>query len=116
MEAEESNQISAYTWSMIRDMSKKVVENIANKYENVREGVAEVMGGKVLEYEGKRIFNEGFNEGRNEGFNEGQKSIALNLYRAGIPVENIAQYTEVTVEQVEKWIISDESERKPLAA
>ena len=116
MEAEESNQISAYTWSMIRDMSKKVVENIANKYENVREGVAEVMGGKVLEYEGKRIFNEGFNEGRNEGFNEGQKSIALNLYRAGIPVENIAQYTEVTVEQVEKWIFSDESERKPLAA
>ena len=116
MEAEDSNQISAYTWSMIRDMSKKVVENIANKYENVREGVAEVMGGKVLEYEGKRIFNEGFNEGRNEGFNEGQKSIALNLYRAGIPVENIAQYTEVTVEQVEKWIFSDESERKPLAA
>ena len=116
MEAEESNQISAYTWSMIRDMSKKVVENIANKYENVREGVAEVMGGKVLEYEGKRIFNEGFNEGRNEGFNEGQKSIALNLYRAGIPVENIAQYTEATVEQVEKWIFSDESERKPLAA
>ncbi len=112
MEAEESNQISAYTWSMIRDMSKKVVENIVKKYENVREGVAEVMGGKVLEYEGKRIFNEG----RKEGFNEGQKSIALNLYRAGIPVENIAQYTEVTVEQVEKWIFSDESERKPLAA
>lgn len=107
MEAEESNQISAYTWSMIRDMSKKVVENIANKYENVKEGVGEIMGGRVLEYEGKRIFNE--------GFNEGQKSIALNLYRAGIPVENIAQYTEVTVEQVEKWIISDESERKPLA-
>ena len=111
MEAEESNQISTYTWSMIRDMSKKVVENIAKKYENVREGVTEVMGGKVLEYEGKRIFNEG----RIEGFNEGQKSIAMNLYRAGIPVENIAQYTEVTVEQVKKWISLDESEQEPLA-
>ena len=128
MEAEESNHISAYTWSMIWDMSKKVVENIANKYENVREGVAEVMGGKALEYEGKRIFNEGrnegFNEGRNEGFNEGrnegrkeeQRNIALNLYRVGIPVEKIAQYIEVSVEQVEKWISSDEPEQKPLAA
>ena len=111
MEAEETNQISAYAWSMIRDMSKKVVENIAAKYVNVKEGVEAVMGGKVLEYEGKRIFNEG----RNKGFNEGQKNIALNLYRAGIPIENIAQYTEVSVEQVEKWI-SDETEQKPLAA
>ncbi|MBQ6482710.1 MAG: hypothetical protein IJI45_16495 [Anaerolineaceae bacterium] len=120
MEAEETNQISAYTWSMIRDMSKKVVENIAKKYENVREGVAEVMGGKVLEYEGKRIFNEGrnegFNEGRNEGRKEEQRNIALNLYRVEIPVEKIAQYIEVSVEQVEKWISSDEPEQKPLAA
>ncbi|MBQ6342399.1 MAG: hypothetical protein IJI41_04685 [Anaerolineaceae bacterium] len=116
MEVEETNQISAYSWSMIRDMSKKVVENIAKKYENVREGVTEVMGGRVLEYEGKRIFNEGRNEGFNEGRSEGQKSIALNLYRAGIPVENIAQYAEVSVEQVEKWISSDEVKQDPLAA
>ena len=100
-------------------MSKKVVENIANKYENVKEGVEAIMGGRVLEYEGKRIFNEGrnegFNEGRNEGFNEGQKNMALNLYQAGIPVENIAQYAEVSIEKVEKWIFSDESKQKPLA-
>ena len=76
MAAEESNQISAYTWSMIRDMSKKVVENIAAKYRNVKEGVEAIMGGRVLEYEGKRIYNEGrtegFNEGRNEGLNDGR--------------------------------------------
>ena len=81
MDAEETRQISAYSWSMIRDMSKKVVENIAVRYENVKEGVEAIMGGRVLEYEGKRIFNEGRNEGRNEGFNEGRneglKSIAL---------------------------------------
>ena len=72
MEAEEANEISAYTWSMIRNMSKKVVENIAAKYENVKEGVEAVMGGRVLEYEGKRIFNEGRNEGLNDGRNEGE--------------------------------------------
>ena len=55
-------------------------------------------------------------EKRFKKYNEGQKNIALNLYRAGIPVENIAQYAEVSVEQVEKWISSDEPEQKPLAA
>lgn len=83
MEAEESNQISAYTWSMIRDMSKKVVENISNKYENVKEGVGEIMGGRVLEYEGKRIFNEGRNEGQSQGENRMGRlmSILLDLGR-----------------------------------
>ena len=120
MDAEETKQISAYSWNMIRDMSKKVLENIANKYKNVKEGVEAIMGGRVLEYEGKRIFNEGrnkgFDEGRNKGFDEGKKNIAINLYRAGIPVENIAKYAEVSVDQVEKWISSEELEQEPLAA
>ena len=44
-------------------MSKKVLENIAKKYKNVQKGVNEIMGGRVLEHEGKTIFNEGRNEG-----------------------------------------------------
>ena len=52
---------------------------------------------------------------REEGREEGQKDMALNLYRAGIPVENIAQYAEVSVEQVKKWIFSDVPEQEPLA-
>lgn len=40
-------------------MSKKVLEHIARKYDNIREGVKSVMGGKVLEYEAKTIKNEG---------------------------------------------------------
>ena len=57
-------------------MSKKVVENIAIKYDNVREGVKEIMGGRVLEHEGKKIFNEGKTEGWNEGRNEGENRLA----------------------------------------
>ena len=53
---------------------------------------------------------------REEALEEGQKNIAMNLYRAGIPVENIAQYVEVSVEQVRKWIASNEPEQEPLAA
>jgi len=53
------------------DMSERVLENIARSYENIRKGVGTVMGGKILDYEAKRIRNEGINEGRSEGRSEG---------------------------------------------
>ena len=39
--------INEYTKCTIIDMSKKVLEHIAKKYKNVREGVESVMGGKI---------------------------------------------------------------------
>ena len=47
--------ISEYTRCTIIDMSNKVLEHIAIKYNSVREGVKAVMGGRVLEYEAKTI-------------------------------------------------------------
>lgn len=47
----ESGMISEYIKCTVIDMSNKVLENIAQKYESVRKGVKSVMGGKVLEYE-----------------------------------------------------------------
>ncbi len=61
--AVDDKKISVYYRRVILDMSKKVLENIARKYKNVRKGVGEIMGGRVLEHEGKKIFNEGRKEG-----------------------------------------------------
>ncbi len=61
------HEISEYTKCTIIDMSGKVLEHIAGKYEAVRRGVKSVMGGKVLEYEAKTILREGRLEGRKEG-------------------------------------------------
>lgn len=44
-------------------MSRKVIENLAVKYENVAKGVCRQMGGKVLNYEAKDILNRGRAEG-----------------------------------------------------
>lgn len=55
--------IDEFTKCTIVDMSKRVLDGIAEKYVNVREGVESVMGGRVLEYEAKTIKNEGINEG-----------------------------------------------------
>ena len=69
--------ISEYTRCTIIDMSNKVVEHLAKKYNSIREGVRSVMGGKVLEYEAKTIRNEGRKEGREDGREEGREEGVL---------------------------------------
>ena len=59
--------ISEYTRCTILDMSNKVLEHIAKKFDSVRKGVKSIMGGKVLEYEAKTIRNEGLEEGLEKG-------------------------------------------------
>ena len=68
--------ISEYTKCTIIDMSNKVLEHIAIKYNSVKEGVKAVMGGKVLEYEAKTIKREGIREGIKEGIEQGEDRLS----------------------------------------
>ena len=68
--------ISEYTRCTIIDMSNKVLEHIAVKYNSVKEGVKAVMGGKVLEYEAKTIKKEGIEQGIKQGENKLSELIA----------------------------------------
>lgn len=78
-----AGEISEYTKCTIMDMSNKVLVHIARKYENVMEGVKQVMGGRVLDYEAKRIKNEGIKEGIKEGIVEGK---AAGIVETGVDV------------------------------
>ena len=62
-----AGEISEYEKCTLVDMSRKVVEKITAKYENVRKEVTSVMGGKVLEYEAKTILQNGIKKGKIEG-------------------------------------------------
>lgn len=111
----ESGRISAYTRKIIMEMSDKVVENLAQKYENVREGVKSVMGGRVLEHEAKTILREGWKLGHDEGRKEGEdygikkgkqeqaKQTALNLKAMGMDNESIAKAVDVRASVVKEW-------------
>ncbi len=77
-ELAETGAISEYVKCTITDMSDKVLEHIAAKYDAVRKGVRAVMGGRVLEYEAKTIKREGIAEGRAEGIRD-TVSILKNL-------------------------------------
>ncbi len=82
-----AGEISEYTKCTIMDMSNKVLVHIARKYENVMEGVKQVMGGGVLDYEAKRIKNEGIEEGIKEGIKEGiVEGKAAGIVETGVDV------------------------------
>ena len=64
-------RLDEYTKCTIVDMTDKVVRNLASGYEKVREGVKDVMGGRILEYEAKRIREEGLEQGLERGLEQG---------------------------------------------
>lgn len=92
--------VSEYTRCTIRDMSNKVLEHIAVKYDSVREGVKSVMGGRVLDYEAKTI--------RNEGIEEGIKGTVSILKKLGIPSQvilaKIQEQYDLTPGEAKKYL------------
>ena len=79
-------------------MSRKVIENLAVKYENVAKGVCRQRGGKVLNYEAKDILNRGRAEGEAEGIARMQR--AAKLLRMGKSISDVAELTELSEETV----------------
>ena len=66
-------QLDEYTKKTLMDMSERVLKQIAKNYEIIQEGVGSIMGRKVLDYDAKRIKNEGREEGWKEGRVEGRE-------------------------------------------
>ena len=100
--------ISEYTRCTIIDMSNKVLEHIAAKYNSVKEGVKAVMGGKVLEYEAKTIKKEGIREGIEQGIEQGIEGTVSILKNLGVPAQTIL------VKIQEQYHLSPEASKKYL--
>ena len=88
-DAVQRKELPLHQMKSIVEMSKLVLRNIAAKYDNVKEGVDAVMGGRVLEYESKTIYNEGIVQGRSEGILEGKLQTLASLVK-----DNILTVTE----------------------
>lgn len=100
----DAEEIDEYTKCCLIDMTKKVVENLAAEYDKVKKGVCEAMGGRILDYEAKDIYNagkgaglqlgrseglqlgrsEGLQLGRSEGLQLGAMNICISLIKDGI--------------------------------
>ena len=113
-EDRKNGDLNEYEKVTILEMSDTVIKHLAAKYEKVRKGVGESMGGKVLEYEAKDILNRGRAEGRDEGRREGRAEgeitgmkkakmqLAVKLLQAGNSVAYVADLTELSEETVQK--------------
>ncbi len=63
----QEEKITEYEKRTLFEMTQRVVAGLAKNYSQVREGVDNIMGGKVLDYEAKRILQRGIREGEIRG-------------------------------------------------
>ncbi|MCD7762106.1 MAG: hypothetical protein LUI14_02705 [Lachnospiraceae bacterium] len=103
-ELQREGKISAYTRSTIIEMTHKVLEKLANNYQNVKKGVRSIMGGKVLEYETKTIFREGKQEGLQEGLQKGRfenllQNVKKLMKKLDTTAENAMDLLDVSEEE-----------------
>lgn len=103
-ELQKEGEIDEYTKCTLIDMSNKVLEHIAEKFEAVKKGVKDVMGGKILDYEAKTIKNEGRKEGRKEGIETLVDSLRfLSISEETIEGQLIQRY-HLTREEVKSFM------------
>lgn len=92
---EKQGKISTFDKRTIIELSRDVVKELAQKYENVQKGVGDIMGGALIETEAKSILNKGMNEAR--------KKTALKLLEMGkLTIEEISVASDLSVAEVEQ--------------
>ena len=95
---------------IIIELSKKVIDNIARKYERIRKGVDGIMGGKVIETEAKKMYNKGILIGEENGRNESLKEQIKKKLAKGKSISQIADEIEETEDKVLELIGQIKSE------
>ncbi len=66
-----NGSVDEYTKCTLHDMTGKVIEFIAKNHSTVREGVKNIMVGKILDYPAKDILRQGISQGITQGIRQG---------------------------------------------
>ena len=107
-----NGRMRSVTGGALCELSRTVVEKLASKYKNVEKEVAEVMGGKVLSYRSKELYQEalakgieqGIEQGIDKGIVKGLANLAAGKYQRGESVEKIADDLLMTTSEVEELL------------
>ena len=102
---EEQGIIGAFDKRTIIELSSDVIKEITHKYENVKKGVGDIMGGALIETEARIILNQGISQGISQGkmlgMDEANKKTADRMLKSGkFTIEEVAEYCDLTVEEV----------------
>lgn len=102
-ELERQGVIGAFDKRTIIELSGDVIQEIAQKYENVQKGIGDMMGGALIETEARTILTQGIKQGISQGICETKKQTALKLLKRGkLTVEEIAEDTGLSIAEVEQ--------------
>ena len=71
------------------------------KLEQIKDLLKENEGNMLATF-GERIYNEGREEGRKEGMEKGRIEVIKNMLAGGLNVEQVAQFTGFSVEEVRR--------------
>lgn len=98
--------ITEYTKCTVIDMTNKTAENLAAKYDSIVKGVKNAMGGRILDYEAKRIKTEGIEEGISrgisQGISQGTQQTLIDLVHDGLlTVEEAAKRLHKNVNEMQ---------------
>ncbi len=100
---ERQGVIGAFDKRTIIDLSGDVINEIAQKYENVQKGVGGMMRGTMIETSARRVLNQGISQGISQGINETKKKTALRMLQDGeLSIDKIAKYSGLEVAEVEQ--------------
>ena len=99
---------------IIVELSKKVVDNIAKKYEKIKRGVDVIMGGKIIETEAKKMYNRGIKIGEENGINKSLKDQIKKKLAKGKDIAQIADEIEESEETVLELIKQIETEKQTI--
>ena len=101
-ELEKRGAIGTFDKRTIIELSRDVVKEIAQKYENVQKGVDDIMGGALIETEARRLRDEGRREGRQEGRETEKLQIAKKLIGLNMATKFIMQVTGLSAEIIDE--------------
>ena len=85
-------ELTEFSYLEIRDMTNRVVQNLAKNYKRIRKGVGDIMGGKVLVTE--------VSKARNKGREEMAVEIVENMLESGMAPEEIAKLCKLALSDI----------------
>lgn len=98
--------LDEFAKTIILDMSRKVIRNIAAKYATVRKGVESIMGGQVLMHQAKYWTNKGISQGISQGISLGIAQNCAEIFKKmvsrGYSVEEAQELTGLEDKAVEE--------------
>jgi hypothetical protein len=92
---EQQGVIGAFDKRTIIELSGDVLKEIAQKYGNVQKGIGDMMRGPLIETSARTILNQGISQNQRE-------TAARMLKRGKLTAEEIAEYTGLSVAEVEQ--------------